>query len=229
MRALGAEFRVTPTYRKRPRKNFPPPLAGGGARSDVQSDCGGGAAARELRANMTDAERKLWNVLRRKHINGLRFRRQYQLGSVFCGFYLLACALDRRSGWRLSTADEEQVAHDLRRTAWLNGQNFRVLRFWNLDVLKNLDGVIDVIDAAVREPLPRTSLRVRAPSRKGRGESSMSNRHRRRWNRRVGQGDAGEEARAAFRFAHLDSGSLYRLVALGVVDAKGDPNEEAMR
>ncbi len=155
-----------PTYRKRPRRNIPPPLAGGGV-ADA-SPLRGRGRARELRANMTDAERKLWDVLRRKHINGLRFRRQYQLGPYFADFICLPARLivEVDGGQH---AEEDQVTHDERRTAWLNGQNFRVLRFWNLDVLKNLDSVVDAIEAAVRGPLPRSASRF-APSRKGRGE-----------------------------------------------------------
>lgn len=155
-----------PTYRKRPRRNVPPPLAGGGA-ADA-SPLRGRGRARELRANMTDAEQKLWSVLRRKNLNGLRFRRQFSLGPYFADFICLPARLiiEVDGGQH---AEEEQMAHDQRRTAWLNSQNFRVLRFWNLDVLENLEGVVDAIDGALRQPLPRDAAR-RAPSREGRGE-----------------------------------------------------------
>ena len=163
-----------PTYRKRPRRNLPPPLAGGGA-TDVSPARGRGplARARELRANMTDAEAKLWDALRRKKINGLRFRRQYSLGPYFADFICLPARLIVEVDGS-QHADEEQAAHDARRTAWLASQNFRVMRFWNLDVLKNLDSVVDAIEAAVRgTPPPNVraqGAQTSAPSRKGRGE-----------------------------------------------------------
>jgi len=116
---------------------------------------------------MTNAEQKLWQALRRKHINGFRFRRQYQLGPYFADFICLPARLVIEVDGD-SHADEEQIQHDLRRTAWMNSQRFRVLRFLNLDVLKNLNSVVDVIEAAVCEPLPRAAARL-APSRKGRG------------------------------------------------------------
>lgn len=163
-----------PTYRKRPRRNLPPPLAGGGA-TDVSPARGRGAVqrARDLRANMTDAERKLWEALRRKNINGLRFRKQYPLGPYFADFVCLPARLvvEVDGGQH---GDDEQMEHDLRRTAWLKSENFSVLRFWNLDVLKNIDGVVDAIEAAVRgTPPPNVrapSAQTFAPSRKGRGE-----------------------------------------------------------
>jgi len=138
-----------PTYRKRPRRKIPPPLAGRRRVAIVrQRNCrpSGAADASPLRG--------------REH--------QYQIGPYFADFICLPARLiiEVDGGQH---AEAEQRTHDLRRTAWLNGKNFRVLRFWNLDVLKNLEGVIDVIDGALRQPLPRNAARS-APSRKGRGE-----------------------------------------------------------
>lgn len=97
------------------------------------------ARARELRANMTDAERRLWSKLRRKQINGHRFRRQVPIGPYIVDFACLASRL-------LIEVDGGQhgvdVERDIRRTAWLESQNFRVLRFWNSDVLGNIEGVL---------------------------------------------------------------------------------------
>jgi hypothetical protein len=77
-------------------------------------------------------------------------------------------------------AEGAALTHDRRRTAWLEEQRFRVLRFWNLDVFEDIDGVMDRIADAVREPLPLTLSGYRSPAgprstpstRKGRGNST---------------------------------------------------------
>lgn len=150
------------TWGQRPRKQrTPPPLAGGGGASE--SSRRGRTTfkrARELRTNSTDAEAKLWRALRRKHICGLRFRRQFTLGPYFVDFVCLKARLVVEvDGSQHFEAD--QMAHDERRTAWLARNDFRVLRFTNHDVLSNLDGVVRVIEgitedrATARGVLPR--------------------------------------------------------------------------
>ena len=120
------------------------------------------ARARALRKSATEAEKKLWEILRRKRIHGLRFRRQYPIGPYFADFVCLPARLivELDGGQH---ADDVAFIYDRKRTAWLEGQRFRVIRFWNLDVVEDIDGVMDRIADAVREPLPLT------PSRKGRG------------------------------------------------------------
>lgn len=161
-----------PSYRKRPRKKSPPPHAGGGVTNNSSARGRGTIArARELRAGMTEAEKKLWEALRRKSLNGVRFRRQYPLGPYFADFVCLPARLIIEVDGS-QHANAVQSAHDCRRTKWLQGENFRVLRFWNVDVLQNLDGVLESIDAAIRKTPPpdaRTlGARPSAPSRKGR-------------------------------------------------------------
>ncbi|HEV2562950.1 MAG TPA: endonuclease domain-containing protein [Rhizomicrobium sp.] len=161
-----------PTYRRRPRRKIPPPLAGGGA-ADASPPRGRADRARELRANMTDAEKKLWDALRRKQVNELRFRRQYSLGPYFADFVCLPARLVVEMDGS-QHGDEKQAEHDRRRTAWLQSQNFRVMRFLNRDVLKNLEGVVGTIERAMRDGPPpdvrAQSARTSAPSREGRGE-----------------------------------------------------------
>ena len=140
-----------------------PPLAGGAGLAKP-SRGGGIPRARALRKSATEAEKKLWEILRRKHIDGLRFRRQFPIGPYFADFVCLPARLivELDGGQH---GDDAAFIYDQKRTAWLEGQRFRVIRFWNLDVFEDIDGVMDRIADAVREPLPL------APSRKGRGNS----------------------------------------------------------
>jgi adenine-specific DNA-methyltransferase len=104
--------------------------------------------ARALRAQPSDAERKLWTVLRNRQLAGHRFRRQAPIGRYIVDF---AC-FERKlvvevDGGQHATAAQQ----DAMRTAWLESQGFRVLRFWNHDVLGNIDGVAAAIHRALRE------------------------------------------------------------------------------
>ena len=123
--------------------------------------------ARALRKQSTEAEKKLWQKLRRKQFHGLRFRRQYPLGPYFGDFVCLPARLVVEVDGA-THAERDQAQHDERRTQWPASQNFRVLRFWNSDIFENIDGVVERIDAVMREnplvlemrnhPLPLTPL-----------------------------------------------------------------------
>jgi very-short-patch-repair endonuclease len=97
--------------------------------------------ARKLRAATTDAERRLWSILRDRQLSGCKFRRQHPIGPFFADF---ACV----ERMRVIEADGGQHADndaDERRTAWLEGQGWRVIRFWNNEILGNLEGVARII------------------------------------------------------------------------------------
>lgn len=97
--------------------------------------------SRKLRSSMTDAEISLWSKLRRKQIFGLPFYRQKPLGNYIVDFYCPAARLVIEiDGGQHYT--EEGQAQDSRRDACLNDIGLSVLRFSNLDVLGNMDGVI---------------------------------------------------------------------------------------
>jgi very-short-patch-repair endonuclease len=102
-----------------------------------------------MRGAPTDAERKLWFLLRSLKPSGLHFRRQAPIGIYIADFAWysgrLIVELDG------SQHASERKAHDARRTAWLESQGYRVLRFWNNDVLKSPTGVGEAILAAARE------------------------------------------------------------------------------
>ena len=103
--------------------------------------------ARQLRKNPTDAERLLWRKLRFWQLDGLKFRRQQPLGRYIVVFI----CLEKRLVIEVDGGQHsEQVAYDVERDIWLRDQGFNVLRFWNYDVLKNIDGVVDVIVKTLR-------------------------------------------------------------------------------
>ncbi|HWI23594.1 MAG TPA: endonuclease domain-containing protein [Lysobacter sp.] len=102
--------------------------------------------ARELRSNMTDAERRLWHCLRLRQLAGHRFRRQCPVGPYIADF---AC-LERRLIVELDGGQHAGSAQDRCRDAYLYRCGFRVLRFWNNLVFDNLEGVLSEIDRALR-------------------------------------------------------------------------------
>jgi very-short-patch-repair endonuclease len=95
--------------------------------------------ARSLRSDMTIAEHKLWQAIRGKQIEDWRFRRQHPIGPYIADF---AC-IDKLLVIELDGGQhQDQVAYDARRTAYVESLGWQVLRFWNNDVLNNLDGVL---------------------------------------------------------------------------------------
>ncbi|MDH4608254.1 endonuclease domain-containing protein [Pseudomonas sp. BN102] len=105
--------------------------------------------ARQLRSNMTDAERHLWYYLRGHRFLGLKFKRQKPMGRYIVDFicleYRLVIELD-------GGQHQEQVARDAERDRYFIKQGYRVLRFWNHEVLGETDSVLEVIRRAVVEP-----------------------------------------------------------------------------
>jgi very-short-patch-repair endonuclease len=97
--------------------------------------------ARRLRVNQTDAERVLWNRIRNRQIDGHKFVRQEPISGYVCDF---VC----REGLLIVEVDggqHSESATDTIRDRRLTEQGYRVLRFWNNDVLGNLEGVLTTI------------------------------------------------------------------------------------
>ena len=103
--------------------------------------------ARRLRRDATDAESVLWFALREK-LAGTKFRRQVPFGTYFADFACHGAKLIVEVDGGQHNADRDAI-----RTEFLNGEGYRVLRFWNNDVLQNLDGVLEMIAAALPSPL----------------------------------------------------------------------------
>jgi len=97
---------------------------------------------------MTDAERKLWYAVRARRFEKLTFRRQTPIGpfivDFFCPEHRLIVEPD---GGQHGT--DNALRYDAERTDWLAANGYRVMRFWNADVLTNLDGVLSAILEAV--------------------------------------------------------------------------------
>jgi very-short-patch-repair endonuclease len=104
--------------------------------------------ARQLRRNMTDAERKLWFRLRRRQIDGHRFRRQVPVGGYIVDFACLAerLVVELDGGQHREEVNE---ARDAQRTRSLQAMGYRVLRFWNSSVLSETHVVLETIFSAL--------------------------------------------------------------------------------
>ena len=102
--------------------------------------------ARELRKTSTDAERVLWSQLREKQLDGKRFRRQRPIGQYIVDFV----CLERRLIIELDGGQHQgSSAYDTARTSELNNLGFSVIRFWNNEVLGEMDGVKEAIPRAL--------------------------------------------------------------------------------
>lgn len=98
--------------------------------------------AGELRLNLTPAERKLWGYLRAHRLGGVGFRRQHAIGNYITDF----CAPGKMLIIELDGSQHlEQEDYDAERTAFLESKGYRVLRFYNNDVMKNIEKVLEVI------------------------------------------------------------------------------------
>jgi very-short-patch-repair endonuclease len=102
--------------------------------------------SRTLRTSATDAERKLWHHLRANQLNGARFRRQHPVGIYVLDF---ACVQQRLAVELDGGQHADDVVRDATKTAFLETQGWRVLRFWNNDVMGNIEGVLTLIAEAL--------------------------------------------------------------------------------
>jgi very-short-patch-repair endonuclease len=110
--------------------------------------------ARSLRANMTDAEKRMWHRLRAHRFGGTSFRRQFAIGAYVVDFV----CLESRIVVEIDGGQHAENKRDAQRDAWLRSQGFEVLRFWNNDVLSNTAGVLEAIAGAVSKAPPSLTL-----------------------------------------------------------------------
>src|SRR5215510_6983240 len=105
--------------------------------------------ARRLRRNQTEAERKLWTWLRFRQLENAKFRRQHPVGRFITDFWCMEYGLVVELGGSQHMTQEEA---DRKRSAFLNREGYRVVRFWDHEVMENLDGVLQRISE--EEPSP---------------------------------------------------------------------------
>jgi very-short-patch-repair endonuclease len=109
--------------------------------------------ARELRENSTDAERLFWSRVRDRRLDGHKFKRQHTIGPYIVDF---VCA-EQMLVVELDGGQHADSMSDKARDARLMAEGYRVLRFWNNDVLLNIDGVIETVLKNLRQPSPQPS------------------------------------------------------------------------
>ncbi|MFB9269456.1 endonuclease domain-containing protein [Bradyrhizobium erythrophlei] len=125
--------------------------------------------ARALRKNSTDVERILWSELRSNRLNGANFRRQVPIENYIADFVCHAAKLviELDGGQHFSDRGEQA---DAKRSAVIESHGFKVLRFSNLDVMKNRAGVLETIATAIAERAPTLTL----PRKRERGQEKSS-------------------------------------------------------
>jgi very-short-patch-repair endonuclease len=143
----------------------PSPLAGeGGLRRRRRTGEGARSltgVARQLRARMTDAERKFWFALKDRRFAAFKFRRQVPVGPYIADFL----CFEKRLIVEVDGGQHADSVRDAERDNWLAQNEFQVLRFWNSDVLQNLEGVLTSLSEQLdRTPHPSSRLRETPPS-----------------------------------------------------------------
>ena len=97
--------------------------------------------ARQFRKDSTDTERRMWSALRDPRLMRYKFRRQHPIGEYIVDF---ACT-EHALVIEVDGGQHSDSATDARRTAWLESQAWRAIRFWKNDILGNTAGVVDTI------------------------------------------------------------------------------------
>ncbi len=140
--------------------------------------------ARGLRRRETDAERKLWSHIRDRQIDGWKFKRQVAHGRYVLDFFCFEASLVIEVDGTQHA--DERVEYDRGRTAYLEQGGLRVLRFWNSDVLDNINSVLETIYLALgqqqapspgalrRQKSVATRWEARGPLPRGRGDAAAS-------------------------------------------------------
>jgi very-short-patch-repair endonuclease len=107
--------------------------------------------ARTLRRQMTEAEQRIWRILRMRRISGYRFRRQAPIGQYIADF---VCHEARLIIEIDGGQHDDASLLEVERSGFLEGQGYRMLRFWNNEVLENPEGVFTTIAGALAEASP---------------------------------------------------------------------------
>ena len=106
---------------------------------------------KQLRGNMTDVEMKLWYSLKDRRFCGLKFRRQHPIGPYIVDFYCAEKHLIVELDGGQHAVNEKK---DRERDQYLEGKGYLVIRFWNNDILANIEGVLQRLKEHICEPSP---------------------------------------------------------------------------
>jgi very-short-patch-repair endonuclease len=116
--------------------------------------------ARDLRSNMTEAEKRLWRYLRNRQLQGHKFYRQYPIPPYYVDFL----CRDKKLIIEADGGQHSENRSDEKRTKYLENKEYKVLRYWNNDILENTEGVMKEILGVLNSLTPTLSL-------KGEGEA----------------------------------------------------------
>jgi len=105
-------------------------------------------AARRLRVNQTDAEHRLWSRLRSRRLAGFKFRRQHPIGPFVADFFCLEAKLVIELD---GSQHADQLVPDERRSEYIRGVGYTVLRIWNPEVMSEIDAVLQRIAQALEQ------------------------------------------------------------------------------
>jgi len=108
------------------------------------------AIAQKLRNNSTDTEKYLWKYLRGRQLEGFKFRRQHPIGKYIVDFI----NLERKIIIEVDGGQHSENKKDKLRDKWLEEQGYEVLRFWDNEVLTNIEGVMESIRKKLYSPSP---------------------------------------------------------------------------
>ncbi len=125
---------------------------------------------KRLRRELTDAERQLWAVLRNAQLEGAKFRRQQPIGPFIADF---VCQ-DRKLVVEADGGLHHDNAADDGRTAFLAQRGYRVVRFWNSDIMENIEGVAASIAFALKAPHPALASRESPSPSRGEGNGARN-------------------------------------------------------
>jgi very-short-patch-repair endonuclease len=106
--------------------------------------------AKKLRINSTDTEKYLWKYLRGRQLEGFKFRRQHPIGKYIADFI----NLERKIIIEVDGGQHLENKKDKLRDRWLKEQGYEVLRFWDNEVLTNIEGVLELIREKLLSPSP---------------------------------------------------------------------------
>ncbi|MEO8333309.1 MAG: endonuclease domain-containing protein [Gallionella sp.] len=106
----------------------------------------GSNKAKSLRQNQTEAEKHLWQRLRNRGLNDYKFRRQVPIGSYIADFVCMELRLIVEVD---GGQHADQIAYDQKRELFLRKEGYEIVRYWNNEVLGNLDGVLETLTLAL--------------------------------------------------------------------------------